>query len=66
MKRTTHALPVAGERYKRDGLTREVEDVSQILGCVTYRIRFGDQDEIHHVSLGTWNKWAEKAKKEAK
>ena len=70
MKRAkqAEALPVPGQVYKRDGLTRTVEKVDRGLpgldiDSVVYRIRYGSQDEIHLVSLSNWNRWAEKARK---
>lgn len=67
------ALPVPGERYKRDGLVREVLKVRPAhdherpnlgFGDVTYRIRFGDHEETRKVGPWSWSKWAEKARKE--
>lgn len=64
----TSPLPVPGERYKRDGLTREVAKVDRGLpgmglDSVIYRIRYGTQDEIHLVSLVNWNRWARGAER---
>ena len=58
---TAPALPVVGERYKRHEFTREV--LAADLFSVTYRIQLGSKAETHVVSAGTWNRWAEKARK---
>lgn len=62
------SLPIKGERWKRDEFTREVVEVRPphggYPGLVRYSIRYGNSSGVHAVSLPTWRKWAEKAKKE--
>lgn len=72
------SLPVPGERYKRHEFTREVLKVEPAVSysgrgpqrvgtpthVVTFRITLGDRAETHIVSLPTWERWAEKARKE--
>ena len=73
----TSPLPVVGERYKRHEFTREVVQVEPGVSysgrgpkrvatpthVVTFRITLGSKAETHIVSLPTWSRWAEKARK---